>query len=329
MASNLAFHSDRRTPGSKRDFRSVNDRTLQQNIKALETSRTELTDINDFIRKTLNLPVDRKRSIFARVLYYVVPQRLYSSLPQSLVKLVAEEYDVLELIERLMRTNINNTQDALKSLAFCAIEKREQLDELQADIERARAEGWSAQQLQAYMAEKAQIQIYDEVNQLLDLEFGVLSSEEKEKRKAELLNQLESNIAIGQTLGVTLSNVCSASLAIFHRAVGQYFDYVNVYKPIAVIRDSAKTLTDMNQSMYAARDGIVTTFQASLEAIDTAVQAATLINSYAIASADIQGMLENGAKRINGRVKALNESKGLKPLSPVSPQELAAGPQPS
>ena len=290
------------TLSRERTLRSASDRALQDNIKALETSRNELNEINGFLKTALNLPSDRARSWLARALHFIIPERAYQKLPNSLVKFVAEEYDVLELIERLMRTNINKVQEALRNLAICAVEKNEQMKQLGDDVQRAREENWDAQQLHQFMLEKAEIEILPEIARLLDSEFNFLAPEERERRKEELLNQLESNIVIGQALTETTSKVCSAGLGILHRAAGQYFDYANVYGPIAIIRDSARTLTDTNHAMYASKDAVVATFEVSVKAIETAVEAARMVNNYSIASADMKGLMENGQKRLGDKL---------------------------
>src|SRR3989344_5635055 len=123
-----------------RQVASRSDRALQDNIKALCSSKKELEGLDKTLRKVLQLPNDRTRGIFARMLHAVTPQGFYSYLPESMVKLVAEEYDVLELIERLMRSNIDNVQSALRNLAFTAQEKRMQIDELEGDLRKAREE---------------------------------------------------------------------------------------------------------------------------------------------------------------------------------------------
>ncbi|MBI2063041.1 MAG: hypothetical protein HYT61_02240 [Candidatus Yanofskybacteria bacterium] len=305
----------------KRNFQSPNDRSLKENMKALNASKEELANNNKLVKKALDLPTDRTRSLMAQVLHFIIPRKFYDSLPDGMVKFIAEEYDVLELIERLMRTNVNNTQDALRNIAACAQAKAEDLDNLAADIATAQKENWDAQQLQHYMAERAGVPIYEEVARLLDKEFSILDPEEREKRKIQLLEQLLSNIIIGEELIHTLSKVCSAGLEIFHRGVGQYFDYVNIYRPVAVIRDSAQTMVDMNQSMYASKDAVVATFQASLNAIETAVDAATLVNNYRIASSDLKKLLQTGQSRIMGKLKTLQATTEKLALKPTQTAE--------
>ena len=295
----------------RREFQSQKDRALQDNVKALSSSRGELENINAMIRDELNLPTSRVRNALGRVLHALVPSKMYSSLPSGLVKFIGEETDVLEYIEKLQRTNVDNTQAALRDLAYAAAEKRRQLDELMADIELAERENWDAQKLQQYMASKADVQIYEEVATLLDKEFSVLPDEEKEKRKLELLAHLKSNVMIGETLMGTMAKVCVAGLQVFHKGVEQYYNYVNFYRPIAVMRDSAKTMVDMNQSMTAGKDALVATFQASLQAIDVALDASKMTQAYSIASPDMAKLLESGQQRLEAKIEALAASQQL------------------
>lgn len=300
---------------SQQEFGSLNDRALQENIAALSESRKELEGINKMVKTALGLPSDRKRTFIAKFLNYLVPNSWYESLPASVVKLMAEENDVLELIETLMRSNIDSVQNALRELAACAITKREELNSLEADLGVAVKENWSAQELQEYIAGKAEIQVYDVVARLLDIEFNALTPEEKEIRKIDLLDKLRSTVLIGDELMETIGKVCSAGLQVFHRSVTQYFDYVNFYRPISVIRDSARALIDTNHSMYAAKDALVTTFRTSLQAIELAVDAANMVNNYSIASGDMQGLLKSGRVRLDQKLKELEASnRGVKPV---------------
>ena len=301
----------------KRTFPSAKDKRLQESIKQLERSGKELAHLDKAVRKNLDLPNDRSRGYIARALHFVIPQRFYPSLPNSIVKLVAEEYDVLELIESLMKGNIDNVQSALRNLAYTAAEKREKLLELAADIEMAKTENWDAKKLQEYVADKSGIQIYDEISKLLDDEFNILPEKEREQRKTELIAQLESNLALGDVLMQTMGKVCGAGLQIFHRGVGQYFDYINVYHPMTVIRDSARTMTDMNKSMHAAKDAVVVTFQASIEAIKTSVEVVAQTERYSIASADMKGILEKGQRDLESGLKLLQTSNERLALAPA------------
>ncbi len=101
----------RSTTNVTRRIASTSDRALQDNIKALGKSRKELENLDATLRKVLKLPSDKTRGAIAKVLHALTPQRFYQHLPEGVVKIIAEEYDVLELIERLMRSNIDNNPE--------------------------------------------------------------------------------------------------------------------------------------------------------------------------------------------------------------------------
>jgi len=290
------------------EMKSSSDRTLRESIKGLQESSVELEGLNDNLRQALDLPTDRTKSFMARCMHLIVPKSFYPSLPNGLVRFMAEEYDVLELIGSLQRRNVNNTQEALRSLAIASITKKEEIEQLRADIQRAREENWDARQLQQFVAERAEILIYEEIGMLFDNEFDVLGDEERELRKQQLLDQLEANTVIAGELVRVMRATCSAGLSILHRAVGHYFDYVTVYRPVAELRDAAKTLTDTNKGMYVAKDAIITTFQASVDAIRKSVKAAQLVNSYSLVSGDMGKMLDDAQELIAYDTKAISSS---------------------
>ena len=299
------------------EMKSAGDRTLRESIKGLQESSVELEGLNDNLRQALNLPNDRAKGLMARALHFIIPKSFYPSLPDGLVRFMAEEYDVLELIASLQRRNVNNTQDALRSLAIASITKKEEIEQLRADIKRAREENWDARQLQQFVAERAEIPIYEEIGMLFDNEFDVLGDEERELRKQQLLDQLEANTVIAGELVRVMRATCSAGLSILHRAVGHYFDYVTVYRPVAELRDAAKTLTDTNKGMYVAKDAIITTFQASVDAIRKSVKAAQLVNSYSLVSGDMGKMLDEAQSLIGSDAKAIMSSLPKRKELPV------------
>lgn len=284
----------------------LQDKNIQQNIKQLKASRDELEHINDFLKTALDFPSEgwlRKRVM--SVFHAVLPRRVYDFVPSSMMPFFAEEYDLLEYIEGLMRGNVDNVQEALRMIAFSAATKREDIDQLIEDLGRARDEAWDAKALQQYMADRAGVPVYEEVARLLDHEFNVLSPEERERRKIELMQQLEANAAIGEELMDTMSKVCVAGLQVFSQGVAQYYNYMNVYRPLAVIRDAAKAMTEMNSSNYAAREALRNTFVASVRAIEASLDAANLVSQYSIASADMKGLLQEGKRDIEKKLAAL------------------------
>ena len=202
---------------SQQEFGLLNDRALQENIAALKESRKELEGINKLVKTALDLPSDRKRSIIAKFLNYLVPTSWYESLPNSVMKLMAEENDVLELIETLRRSNVDDLQNCLLKLGESAIIKREELNNFKANLEIAQRENWSAQKLQSHIADQIGIQIYDIVAKLLDMEFNLLTLEEKEARKDDLLANLHSAVVVREQLLEVMSKVIIFNIQLFYQ----------------------------------------------------------------------------------------------------------------
>lgn len=287
---------------------SRNDRALKENIKSLQESGEELEDISAHLRKILDLPSSKTRGFIAGTVQALVPKSFYGFIPEMVTKFVAEETDVLEQMEASLRGNVDSIQISLHSLTTEAKSKHERIEELKADLARAKEEGWDARQLQEYIAEKAGIELYEEIAEMLDREFGFLPEDEREKRKEELLVQLENNAAIGGQLMNTMGRVCIAGLQVFNKGVGQYYDFMNVYKPLAVIRDAAKDLVKMDESMFKARDALVETLYMSLKAVEASVDAAKLVGSYSIASADMHELLKQCGQHLGQKLKELEAS---------------------
>ncbi len=293
----------------RKEYGLAKDGALQKTMESLKQSKKELEELNGYIKKWCDLPVDRKRSAMAKICYHLIPQKAYSVLPSALVKFMAEEYDVLELIERLWRENVNNVQDATRDTAVCAIETKQMLNELEEDLKTARQENWDAQTLQQYMAGKANLPIYEEVSQLLDEQFNILSPKERERRKKSLLDQMEGNIKAGGKYMEMLRQVCCAELDTFSEGASGYYNYVNFYRKIAVLRDAAKALVDLNQSMYVAKDALKATYQTSLKAIEITLDAISMAEKFSVVGPDMQAMFESGGKRIQDKMRIL---EGLK-----------------
>lgn len=292
----------------QRTLRSVTDRSLQDSVRLMEKNNQEMNGFDDFLRASLKLPTNRTRGVIAKVMHYITPSWLYAYLPIRVTKLVAEESDVLELLEGTMRKRIDNQQESLVSLAVAAAAEKEQLGALAADIKQAREENWDALRLHEFMMEHANVAVRDEISRLLSSEFDFISDEDRETRREELLGQLEKNIEAKQALAKQLATFCSSHLGVFHRLTGQYFDYVQVYRPIQIMRDSAKTSAESNQAMYAARDALAATIEMSVKATEAAMEAARLIGDYSI-SAETQKLLESGHKRLEAQLKLLNGGK--------------------
>ena len=285
------------------------DRSLKNHVVALTKGRDELKDLNRQIQKQLELSPNRVQELVAKMTDMVIPDWVIERLPASVAKYIGEGEDVLEYLEGALRSNINNIQKGLQELATRAVAKEEDLEKLAADIAQAKNENWDALQFLEYLAQETGTEVYEAVQKLLTDEYAVISPEEKENRRVEFLQQLESNVVVGGTIMKMLSQVCMAGIQIFYAGMSQYYDYTRVYRDIASIRDAAKDMTDTNRSIQDARDALQITLEKSLKAIGLAVEAATLAEKYSITSNNMKENFKNGEMEIKQKLENLRIEK--------------------
>jgi len=299
------------------EFGSINDKALKEKLKIIKASHKKLEELDNDIRHTLDLPSDKTQSMVARVFHQLIPQRVYGIMPASLMKFVAEEYDVLEYIETLLRSSVDDIQEALRVLAYWIEQKCAEHEQIFRYLKQAREEDLDAYTLQLYIADHAGIKIFREVAELLDNEFNLLTPEQKEEQKQDILQQLEFNVENGKQFVDYLGQVWAVASREFSKGVFQYFSYLTVYKPLAAVRDAARILTNMNQAMYGAKDAIKATFQTSLKALELAADAAEMADIYSIAAPDMSALIESGKKRLENKLEQLEQGRALRNSSDV------------
>ena len=110
------------------------DHNIERHMKVLQKNKQELESINKNIRKFLGLELGLGYTIFGRIFGKLVPKKFYGVMPEAMLKWVAEEADVLEQIEGMMRECINKNQEALANIASCALIEAEELQAFISDI---------------------------------------------------------------------------------------------------------------------------------------------------------------------------------------------------
>ncbi len=299
----------RRGPGDTFEPASRQDNELQTTLESLKQCKDDLEHTNEVLRDSLGLEQDKGRHYLAKILNFLLPRSWFDKMPRGVQKIILEDSDALELIEGLMRRNITNTQATLQNVAKVAVQKKLEIEGVKRDIERAVEEGWDAKRLQTYLAQKADIQIMPEVSKMLDEKFNFLSEEERERRKQKLLQHLGNKVEGMEKLIELLRTVGESALEVFDHAVLQYNSYMTIYKPIAIIRDSALIMTDTNESMYAARDALVETIKRAASAFQVALEASAAVKRYAIASPEMNKFLEEKTLELRESLERVREEE--------------------
>lgn len=283
------------------------DQNIKQHMQVLSKSKQELESINKNIRKFLGLELNYGQTIFGRIFGKMVPKRFYGVMPAEILKWVAEEADVLEQIEGMMRECINNNQEAVANIANCTLIEAEELQLFVANIDSAEKYGWSARQIQEYLASESQISINPAITQLLDEKFNIFTDAQKESKRKELIEQLKILALTRRKLIETLGQTCDAGLGQLNTAISQYYAYSRVYRPTTVIRNSAKDMLLTDQSLYAARQVLMTTISASVNAIEDIIKSAGAVSEYHIASTEFHRLLDDSNKRIDAGLAELDK----------------------
>jgi len=288
------------------EFEQPMDREVREAIQAVALSKKKFAALDVWTRQIMNLPSRSKaRNWLTGRLYSLVPNSFRQNLPDFVVKMIAEEFDALEAGERRYRTIINDTQAGVKIIVSATNRKGEHLDVLMADIERARAENWDARKFHEYIFENAGIKIDPDISTLLDDKFNVLSPEEKEAMRQRLLGELEGNVVVGRSTVDLAVRSCFACLEVLETMGVGFYNFVHNYKLAAALRDAAISIIEGGTVMHGSKEAIMATYRVSLEAIDSALEAARRCRENSLVSADMVKLLETGRTDIDDKIRSI------------------------
>ncbi len=285
--------------------------TVPEAITKLEEAKERMEEIDRELAHMLGIPDTKPENFLTRLALYISKEK-HRYLGGK---------DPLDVLEENMRGVINDTQSALMLLASTAKNKRQELREMEADLVLARDENWDAAKIQEYIAKKTKMALPEEVKELLLDEFAILPQNEIGAQKTALLAQIESNIHIGERLMGVLSATCCAGLEVFHHGQRQYYDYMCTYREVRAIRNAAKTLVAVDDSLALSRAAVVETYRASIEAIGCALDAARQIEHYAIGSDETILAITDGREKLEARLRGLKDASSAPELP--APQEKA------
>ena len=299
----------RRSTLSGKDIQLKRDRNLKQNWQRLKDCKKDFDELNGWLMSELDLPVNRPKQMLARAIQAIVPKRFYDFAPTTLTRWLAEETNPIDFIITHLRSNVMNVQEIVRNLKNSAETEMDLLAEFVGDIKQAREEKWDPRELQDYVAKKAGLTIYPEVQELLDEKFNLFTPEELEKRRFELLNRLEGNAIARKQVVEAHAKICGLALDVFLTGAYQYMDAVTIMEPLRVIHEATEGMLDMNTSAYAAKEVVIKMIQLDMAAIEQITEATKRVNDFSIASPDIVNLFENANKELDGHIKAIEAAR--------------------
>ena len=288
---------------------SKKDDSLQTMIATIKEMGHTVDETGKEIKDMLDIQTSWYHQKVARFMGWLLPNSMKGVLPKSLQRIIAEDGEILEYMETLLRENVNNSQNAAVRAAECALTEEKKLDELKGDLKEVSEENWDAAELQNYIAQKSGIKIHEQVANLLAKEFSVLSDEEKEESRQWLLKELQGTIANKEELQKLLNVVSASGLKIFQAGLTQFYGYTNAYRPFIEIRNSAKTMTELNKSIYAAKDALCLTLDRSVGAVTLILKTLEHVSAYDISAPEMKEFIQEKRLEIEQAIKSFNETQ--------------------
>ncbi len=285
------------------------DRDLKQNLETLKKCRKDFKNLSEWLIKTLDLPVNGNKRRLIKFFSKIIPKRGLEVLPESVALWIAEETNAADMAHGMLRENINNVQEVVQNLAVSAIHEEEKLKNFAEDIKKAEEESWDIRELQQYLCEQTNLPVPQGVEDLLDGHYDILSLEQKEEKRSELLNRLKNNAVGRKRLIEAHGKVCALGLEVWHAGVCQYFDYVTIMQPLKVISEAAQGMADMNAVAYAAKEIVKKYLELSSETLANVAEATSKIHEYAVSAPDTMELMENVTKKLGGHIRKIEDAQ--------------------
>lgn len=276
------------------------DAQIRQITDALTEAKQSLNALDLAVREACGERPGFVRRGIRAMIRKLVPREI-----RQRIGILAREDDALNLIEYLMRKNLNGVQKAIVWLAEMGEEVNRRAQELDQMIETARRECWDATRILAAIAEHGGVRLATRVEQMLGVQLSLLTESQRADQRERLLDALTAEISLGQELRLLLENVGNAGLTVFGAAMTQFHGYVSVARPVAVLRDAANSLVEVNQSSLVARAALEETVRRSIYAVEAVIEATSLAEAYAISSPEMKALLTDGRCRVDAKLALL------------------------
>ena len=159
------------------------------------------------------------------------------------------------------------------------------------------------------MAGRSDIEIDPEIEELLDDRFNLLSPDAKNKRRDKIFQRLENIIACDDEFAALLSISVGVVAEFLDELLFQYHDFVNIARPLALLRQAVEKIADINLSIYGANAAVNTISKLSIAGINAVIDTASLLDTYQVASDANREIFREGRKEITARLAKMVESR--------------------
>lgn len=282
---------------------------FRRNIQNLKQSKEKIEETQSLIRDVID--PSKKTQVkykLARLFKMVVPQSLQFLMPEGWTQLLVENIDPLQKLDSLFRLNINTTQNSAAEMIADIKTEKAKLEKLRQDIETAEKESWDAQRLQEYVASRNNIAIQREISEVFKEEFGLLTPEDRESHRQEIISSLRADVVNSEGLKRLQREGISACVKAVNCANLAYHSFANIVRPTMVFRDAAQNMAGLNASMVIARDAVLLTIESSAEVFEEVLNSFEEAEKNRVASVETQNRIEQARLRIAGKLESLRRT---------------------
>ena len=235
----------------------------------------------------------------------MIPQRLQQFMPEGMTKLLTENLDPLQKISTLFHLNLNTIQDSAAEIIGEAKIKKADLVQFKKDIGTADLEKWDPKKLQQFVAARNKIVIRREISDVFNEELGLVSEEDREAHRQEILSSLQVDAQNTEEVIKLLRMGVSACVRVFNRANLAYHSFENIVRQVAVFRDSVQDMASLNNSMLIAKESVLITVDGSVQVLEEVLNSFDEAARHQIASGDTILRLREAQSRIESKVTQL------------------------
>ncbi len=286
-------------------FRKGPKRTteIQRIISKVQGDCKALEQLNETIKSKSQITTSSFfRNTLARIANFVLPRRMQEILPAKVAAFIAEETDILEYIANKKREYANNLQENIVNLSAARKHEKEELEQLDQDIQRATDEHWDASQLQAFIYQKARFA--PNLDDDDDTDDDIQTPEHQESRRKLLLQRLTWFRDQKASMIKFLGTVRAGAKDIISVAILDEYVYSETIPSIIAARDGTKAVAQTNSAIFAGQEAIQATLNATIEGMHSGLDVLKLLDAPEI-TRETRMLLEAGQEKLQAKMHAI------------------------
>jgi hypothetical protein len=238
---------------------------------------------------------------------------LICNLPFMGGKFAKQTSPLRQIADNMLRA-ILRVKESLGVLAEVAVQKGAEIKTVEKELERANVENWDVRTLRNYFFNKVSLNNNIIIDSLADRELELLTKEQLEAKRQELIQVMESHIQGGINLIQILAHITETGIEIMEKGVIQYWSLKTIIEPVETVRAAAESFTATKIISHQAKDIVQDYLAQSVQSIEVCMDAVMLFHEYAIDSPQTVAMFQEQYARLRNKLDLLYQKEEFKQL---------------